>query len=77
MLLNINGGRENKGFLYKVLFLPEVKINIEWKLRGGGPEVSIKSLKVVFVLFINTIYILKPFAIILFQKIVSDGDKEL
>lgn len=46
-------------------------------MGGGGPEVSIKSLKVVFVLFINTIYILKPFAIILFQKIVSDGDKEL
>lgn len=58
MLLNINGGRENKGFLYKVLFLPEVKINIERKLRGEEkPEVSTKSLKVVFVLFINPIYI--------------------
>lgn len=57
MLFNINGGRENKGFLYKVLFLPEVKINIEQKPREKNPEVFIKDLKVVFVLFINSIYI--------------------
>lgn len=44
MLFNINRRRENKGFLHKVLFLPEVKFNIEEKPREKYPEVSIKDI---------------------------------
>lgn len=38
MLFNINRRRDNKGFLHKVLFLPEVKFNIEEKPREKYPE---------------------------------------
>lgn len=48
MLFNKNSRRENKEFLHKVLFLPEVKFNIEEKPREKYPEASIKDLQVMF-----------------------------